>query len=420
MPTNFDKVLPRITLPLAPLLHPGEDAPRPSKRLRPEDVLDLYETRRQLAPSILATIDIDGAPWSVISVYSPYSPDIHVMIMETSTDRIISGPEAVPLQEGDSLMKLWKFILEFIAGRQGNESIYVGYNWSPRAWGGREERGGFQSVPTKWHAMLWGWPAFPEKGKCSEIVDWIRRDELSLPARRIFGENEYTVDLSNFIHTRLRKLFEDRPEWHIGWDINNMGLKLELPHTLPELLSNTFLFSQIISPVAIMLDRLYCDMTHALTHCCCSDIDSLIARLVSGEKDETLLAELRKPPKPRKKQTAFKRFLDIGGSRELFDSIYPAVKNRYYESEPDHDWWRKGFGYSWSLSGGIGQQSSICRILPGVYVGPGGVVEAQGVLLHRPLDRHLPKDTLRKKSEALWALAAALKSNFKIIPESYE
>jgi len=415
---KISRLLPRLTLPLAPLLHPGEDAPRPSKRLRPEDVLDFEETRRQLAPSILATLEIHGRPWSVVAVYSPYSPDIHVMVMETSADRLIPGPEAVPAEEGDALMALWQFILNFIAKRPGNETIQVGYNWSPRAWGAREERGGFQSVPTKWHAMLWGWPAFPPEGENTALIDWVSRERLSPPARRMFGENDYAQPLSELIHGKLIVALQDEPDWISDWRAGSMGLTLRIDRPLSHILADGHLFSRILLPTAQVVNRLFSDLTEALTTVSCAAVDAEIARLVCEGKDIKGLEKLRQPPRPRPREEAWMRFQSLGGTRPLFDEIYGAVVNRAQESDPDRDWWRKGFGYSWVLGGKPGNGHCICRLLPGVYVGPGGVVEAQGVMLKRPLDRHLPHDILRKQSDALWTLAAALKENFPEHPET--
>lgn len=408
-------MLPRLTLPLAPLIRPGETSPTVSKRLRPEDVLDLEEARRQLAPSVLATLDIGGRPWSVIAVYSPYSPDMHVMVMETSLDRVLPGPEAVPPEEGDALMALWRFILDFISGRPGNASVYVGYNWSPRAWGEREERGGFQSIPTKWHAMLWGWPVLPPEGENVGAVDWVAREDLIKPARRVFGENAYAEPLSRWMAERLARVLSDQEGWHSGWKAGSMGLELSIARPLDALLAGPDFFSRVVGPTAHALDGLFAELSEALTAMRCADVDAEVVRMVREGKTPEGLRRLRKAPAARPRDEALDRFSRIGGPEPLFEPLYEAARRRAAESEPDADWWRKGFGYAWSLCGETGADCCRCRLLPGVYVGPGGVVEAQGVLLKRPLDRQLDGETLRRQSEALWMLAGALKQAFPTV-----
>lgn len=88
---NPDRIL-EITVPLSPLLRPGEEQPRPTKRLRPQDSLDLKHLLEQLAPSTLTTLSVGGKPWSVVSVFSPYTPDLHVMLVEASADRYLPEP----------------------------------------------------------------------------------------------------------------------------------------------------------------------------------------------------------------------------------------------------------------------------------------------------------------------------------------
>jgi hypothetical protein len=47
--------------------------------------------------------------------------------------------------------------------------------------------------------------------------------------------------------------------------------------------------------------------------------------------------------------------------------------------------------------------------MPGVFVGPGGVVEAQGIVIRRPEDKQVSDSKIREKSEVLWQLATNLK-----------
>ena len=148
-----------LTIPLFPYLPAGRQKPPVTKRIRPDDALDLKGMLKEIRKSEVAAFNLAGNPWSLSSVFSSYSPDIHVMFIEMSPNRYVPGPEKIPVSEGERLMKLWATTLELIARRKTVATIHAGYNWSPRAWGKEEEKTGFQSLPTKWHPHLWGWPA---------------------------------------------------------------------------------------------------------------------------------------------------------------------------------------------------------------------------------------------------------------------
>ena len=155
--------IPVITVPMAPIVPKGEKVPVKTKRLRPFNALDLRKMIDALETSIIKTINIDKHPWSVISVISPYSDDFHVMLMETSINRYLPSIEYIDDKEGNSLMKIWMDIIKYMKERKKDQKIYLGYNWSPRSWGKKEEETGFQSIPTKWHGMFWSWPDFQKE-----------------------------------------------------------------------------------------------------------------------------------------------------------------------------------------------------------------------------------------------------------------
>ena len=70
--------------------------------------------------------------------------------------------------------------------------------------------------------------------------------------------------------------------------------------------------------------------------------------------------------------------------------------------------WRKGFGYAWVVTGNLNMKAQL-RIQAGLYIGPGGIVEAQGMILRRPIDSIASTETIRKKSEILNLLRDFLK-----------
>jgi hypothetical protein len=50
--------------------------------------------------------------------------------------------------------------------------------------------------------------------------------------------------------------------------------------------------------------------------------------------------------------------------------------------------------------------------MPGVYVGPGGVVEAEGFIIKRPENRKFSEKEVRRKSGDLRKLAEGLRAVF--------
>ena len=403
----------QLTLPLTPLLRPGQTFPQTSKRLRPEDSLNLKEMSEQLAPSILKTVDVKGSPWSIISVYSPYSADVHVMVMETDACRYLPGPEYVPADEGEKVMEIFTAVLDYIRKRDVNDTVHFGYNWSPRSWGKYEEKGGFQSIPTKWHAMLWGWPSFPEPGSKKGPADWICCEQLGRQARRIFCENDYILPFSEMIATALYDAFgkSEYPAAILAgnWQTEAGSLVLPVRRSVFQMISEKGFFTHFLKPLASCLNRLMAALTESMTNWNCSKTDQLLALVEKGPLSEAQISALRKAPDLRTYDEAAALFKANHFPLTLLDALYPAVKRRCEETSDPAEWWRKGFGYALVFSMDKKDDTGKISLMPGVYTGPGGVVEAQGVVLRRPLDRSLSTDELRKRSDVLWELANFLK-----------
>jgi hypothetical protein len=277
-----DKI-PCLTVPLSPHMSPGEDAPKETKRIQPEDSLNLRGLTDALEPSILASFYIGGKTWSVVSVYSPYSPDVHVMVMETNPDRYVPGPEKVPDVEGDDLMGICASVLEFVARRESNATIHFGYNWSPRSWGDIEEKGGFQSIPTKWHTMIWGWPPFPAEDETTEYAGWIENSKLTPGARRILGENDYVEPFCRLIKQRLEESFPEGTEFIqlLPLDeskIDDRCLYIPFNYSITQILKTPAFFSQILKPTAVVLEQITRDLTETLTTLNYGKIDEVLLK----------------------------------------------------------------------------------------------------------------------------------------------
>lgn len=376
-----------------------------------------------LSPSTLTTLSIGDKPWSVVSVVSPYTPDLHVMVLEASPDRYLPALDIMDPEEGEALMALWATIASYLGERDTCSRLCVGYNWSPRAWGEAEERGGFQSLPTKWHPMFWSWPAMPEVGVSKEYARWIQPEALPPSVRRLMGENNYAEALGLWISDRIQAglAVQGTDLSYIdseSWKSNSQGLSaLVRASSLRSLFEEDGFFSRFLHPLAQVMETAMRDMTETLTSMRYQEYYEVLGRIEQGPLSNVDIAFLRSPPHVRSYGEAEKAWLDRGLPQELLPELHAAADRRCRETGPEEDWWRKGFGYALVLTEDCGKGTVNLRIMPGVYVGPGGVVEAQQVVLRRPENRSLVEAELMKKSRELWRLAGILEDTFPRAPE---
>lgn len=402
-----------LTIPLFPYLQAGRKKPEPTKRIRPADSLNLKKMIKEIDKSTITTLDIDGKPWSVVSVYSSYSPDVHIMLVEANSNRCLVGPERVPDDEGDRLMAVWAASVDFIAKRRINFSIHAGYNWSPRSWGQEEEKTGFQSLPTKWHPHIWGWPPLNiKKSAKQKYVKLVKSKLLMQCERRLLGDNDYSEPFGTLIYKRILKtfkkdslLFELFP--YKSWRIDNQGICAASNLPILKILKHRKFFSRVLKPVAALLEQLTGDLTEILTDIKCKEIDKILIETEKGVPKNW--KTLRDRPTMQSEDYIIRQFKKRGYPDSFLKVILGPVKNRCEEKGNSINWWRKGFGYALVLRDyAVGKHAEI-RILPGVFIGPGGVVEAQGIILKRPENKQLSSKEAKKKSEVLRQLAKNLK-----------
>jgi hypothetical protein len=407
------KKITKLTIPLFPYLRPGERKPRKTKRIRPLDALNLKKMMREIRKSEVMTIDAAGRPWSLTSVYSSYSPDIHVMLIDSSPGRYVPGPEKIPDRQGDSLMKLWAAVLDSIAQRKTVATVHAGYNWSPRAWGAEEEKTGFQSVPTKWHPHLWGWPAFE---KMPSTKEWSAKSVnvllLPFPVRRMLGDNNYAKPFGLLIKDRMREKFPKGTLFnklfpHRKWFIDGRGVYTRFNLSVPEILRTPGFFEQILKPLAAMLEQITRELTETFTTINCIDLDRILLETQKGVPKNWRL--LRATPVMRDEKHIRRTFKLRGYSAGLFEALWQPVWNRCHEKGTHANWWRKGFAYALVFHGPARASRGELRIMPGVFIGPGGVVEAENFIIARPENRTFSPDQIRRKSEDLRKLADDLK-----------
>ena len=452
------KKVPRITVPLCPIVKKGEDKPLEGRRLRPADALNLKFMLDQLNESTIKTIQVDGKPWSIIPTVSPYSADFHVMLMETSKNRYLPSLEYVSDAEGNLLMKVWIEIIKHMREKSGN--IYVGYNWSARSWGIEEEKGGFQSIPTKWHGMFWTWPDFNiaedllDTNKDlssitgdlsgitedllganedlssinSELIDFIKEEDVPLSFRRLNGEGFFACDMVKDFKEKIDEIKDAHCDSKVSSgisEIENGAYIVKFDGSLESILSSENFFSNFLKPIAEYLNNYFADLTDIFfKEIRPSFSDMLFKRnnIYSNylfKKTWSNLADkvLRKTSNGMISKEDYEFLQSMGDFKEdqdiislLFEKgfsidsaigLFMMAKNRR-----DGDYsiaWRKGFAYTLTFNE-MGSKT-ILKITPGAFLGPAGVVESLGVILQRPEDRTLSNEELVRKSEELhqWA-----------------
>ncbi|OVE78670.1 hypothetical protein BVY01_04735 [bacterium I07] len=408
-------LLPLLTIPLFPYQRALNKQAGLTRRIRPEDALDLPFMISQLEPSILNTTQIETYPWSLVSVMSPYSMDSHVMLMETSSDRYIPSPERVSVNEGEGVIKRAARVLDFMSEQYQEGTVHVGYNWSPRAWGEMEEKTGFQSIPSKWHLSIWNWAPFPLSSENNSNVSRVPWKEAGFALRRILGENNYVRPLGRLLIRRLQYTMSRFPLRDSKVDINKFETDdhcLTLPISMPltKFMKANGVFEQVLKPIAIAINRIFCDLTESLTTMCCHSTDQLIKTIEKGGLNAEQKHQIRAAPEMRSQDQIKQAWDRHGFSDALLDALWKPVKNRCEEIGNPENWWRKGFGYALVLSGSMNSSRSTLRIMPNVYVGPGGIVETLGVLIRRPEDRQMPEEHVLARSKVLWKMIEYLGS----------
>ena len=445
--------IPVIKVPLAPIVPKGEKIPVNLKRLRPFHALDLKKMIDHLETSVIKTINIGKAPWSIISVLSPYSNDFHLMLMETAKDRYLPSMEYIKDKEGNSLMKIWIAIVKYMKQYKKGQ-IYVGYNWSPRSWGEKEEETGFQSIPTKWHGMFWNWQDLKidtitnQKKKSSNDNDlnqseyekyyFINEKETSDSFKGLNGKTKFANDIVN----DFKKIMDNIKNQHLDSKVKNGETKTEkgayiiqFNHKMEDLFESENFFSDFLKPIAKELNSYFTELTDLFfKKPMCEKFNAILKKTsyeMIPQKDYKFLQSL---PELKEDHEIISLLSEKGFSDESIEELLNLVKNRYFlevllrkdkemnksldEKDLSNDIkeeyknplekkysdhfiksWRKGFAYSLTFK--EIDSKTLLKISPGAYLGPGGVVEAEGVVLKRPENYNLPEEELIRKSKEL-------------------
>lgn len=351
---------------------------KPTARIAHAEALDSKKVADNLRPNVVADVDIQGHPWSVTAVLSPYATGFHVMTVDLS-DRYVPDPRFLSADEGSELMATCGKIVDFQERLPNTTTVSVGYNCSPRSYGAEEEKGGLQSLTTKWHIQLWNQPEATQRVPLDSLKEGTRRAILGNGLNRVFG---MMVKENIFKELSFGKFLDLN-----NVDVDNRGIEVPVNGSLREVFAMPGFFAEFLKPLAVKLDAMARDMTETF-----SDMDNpRIEELIKGEFERGtngILPALREDPHLLPYDERIRRIRQLEGKgygprdMRLLRGLNVFVRGRQQVSEDK--WIRKGLGYALVFSQDLATGKTKMRLMPGVLVSErGGVVEALGVALYR-------------------------------------
>jgi hypothetical protein len=414
----------RMRVPFAPLFLPFEAAPRCSQRIGLSDSLDLQRVSREVSRNAIFSCVLGDGVWQVIPALSPYGPEGHVMLIETRTNRYLPTVELIPDGEGDALLRLASTILFETARLNGDGTINVGYNASPLGHGKEEEEcGGMQSIATKFHLQIWGWP--PEPDVCGEAqyndyhASWIPINQLSETQKSILIANDYGVEFGKLLGNSIRRELaglQPGPSRILDiarWTYDARGIVAPFDCSVLELISSPSFFSRIMKPMAATLSASLQRLTEAFVRMDCDQMTETLRRCELGLLSAEEITSIRGVPEMRPVDEIRSAFLREGWPESLLEQLLPMVQARCapQPGQGTAPMWRKGFAYAIVFSGRVQGSTGEMRIMPVAQLGPAGVVEAQGIVLER-VKQAAPLSELKRKGIALHELGLKLANLF--------
>ncbi len=414
----------RVRVPFSPMCSPYDAAPRSSQRIGLPESLDLACVAREVSKNAIFSRNIGEGKWQIVPVLSPYGPEGHVMMIETRANRYLPTAESIPNEEGDELLRLASSILVETTRLNGDGTINLGYNASPLGHGKEEEEyGGMQSIATKFHLQIWGWPPEPDFAGEAQYNDyrasWIPVSQLTDVQRSILIANGYGVEFGKLLANAIRREFAGRqpaPSHLLDfarWTYDARGIVAPFDCSVLDLISSPCFFSRILKPLAATVSDSLQRLTEACVRMDCAKTFATLRRCELGPLSPEELASVRAVPEMRPVDEIRAVFLREGWPESLLEQILPMVQARCapQPGESQAPMWRKGFGYSIVFSGRAQGSSGEMRIMPVAQLGPAGVVEAQGIVLER-VRQSAPLSELKRKGFALHELSLKLANLF--------
>ena len=393
-----------ICCPLYPLFGRNIGYPDGFKlppRMRPNDSLDLKKLTDVLKQSSLYTEKKENnqekEEISVVSVLSPYSHDIHVMVMDLSPELYLPSPELIDDHIFEKICKTVNKCINYIRTKN-YKCICAGYNWSPYSFGTQEEITGGQSIPTKFHFSLWTW---------DDLKKFDKKREIKKEIKRVLGDNKYGLPFAHFFYEKIKTI------------INNSNLFDEpifsstcvfIPFKEGVLMNNVINDGKLIKEIADIIAKNLKRLSEIISDC---DIDTILNILKNIEKrllTNEEIEKLKKTPKINPLNDCLNKCKNEN-EKEIIFALYQYAINREQGKNIEDGIWKKNFSYSLSFcESKMPEIKSGMRIFSLPQCGPGGVVESYNCILSRPESSMATNDEMIRHNNLLWDLADYLKS----------
>ena len=375
--------------PLVPLLPDGEGYPpnfELPKRQRNVDSLDIPTLTKKFRESLIYEKNNDNCDLCVLGVLSPYSTLSHVMVLELSPNRFLPGPESFSENEWANLTNIAFNVVESMKNTDCS-TICCGFNWSPYSWGRIEERGGCQSISTKFHLMIWNWPNVSEN-----LVDL---STTSPRFRFIFSENKYNIIFAKLLAKRINSTF---PESDFKFEFSPRGLFIPIPN-----ISKSFL--EKLRDVALTVQNLIYHLNEIIMIDSINDIKEIMKNTAQRNLTLEEIELMRKKPSIRSLSECLDK-CKLEEEKELIKVLYDAMINRATNCDENKDTWAKCFGFSLAYCETKEQNSIKSGLYIGLHAlcGGGGCAELLGCYLTRPEARMADEKTMIHYNHEIWKI----------------
>ena len=367
-----------ICCPLYPLFGRNIGYPKDFKlppRMRPNDSLDLKKLTNVLKNSLLYVEKNEKKEQkeeiSVVSVLSPYSHDIHVMVMDLSPELYLPSPELIDDYIFEKICKTVNKCIDHMRAKN-YKCICAGYNWSPYSFGTQEEITGGQSIPTKFHFSLWTW---------DDLKKFDKKKGIKPEIKRVLGDNKYGLPFAHFFYEKIKNIIQNTNLFDEPVFSNTcVFIPFRAGALMNDIINNGKLIKEIADAIAKNLKRL----SEILSDC---NIDEMLNILKNIEKrllTDDEIAKLKKTPKIKPLNECLNSCKDEN-EKEIISALYQYAINREQGKSISDGIWKKNFSYSLSFcESKIPEMKAGMRIFSLPQCGPGGIVESYKCILTRP------------------------------------
>ncbi|GEM_PF-6502041 len=351
-------------------------------RVRQKESMSAQTVREGFTPQGFAFPGEVGNPWPLFQNLSPYngrSNEVAVVTLDTS-DRYLPDPHRVPAKEGAAVMGTIGNIVQFLEEELPSHSVYVGYNWSPRAYGVEEYKGGYASLTSKFHVHVWNLADAPE------MVS-INHEKISDGARWAIQGDKYKRAVADLLLMPLVAHHGANLIDQSSLRVDERGVVAKLNYArLSDAMKDPEFFAFLQSFDADF-DRAARDVTEATTLTEFEELDNAMQYAFEHGTDG-IFPMLEQDPVLRPLSERTKKLEELrekGYPVEFVDflkGVNPFLKNR--DKVKESSWIRKGLAYAFVASEDLGTGQVEIRISPGIFVGDrGGPVETRGIAIKR-------------------------------------